>query len=325
MRPFAYTRTASSSAAVATVTADRDAKFLAGGTNLIDLMKDTVEAPALLVDINALPFGDIVERRTFVRIGALARMSDTADHPAVVRIAPAVAEALLASASPQLRNAATIGGNLMQRTRCAYFRDIATACNKREPGRGCAAIDGINRQHAVLGGSRDCICVHPSDMAVALLAVDAIVRTRGPRGERAIPIAAFHALPGDTPQIETVLEHGELIVAVDIPISRLASTSTYVKVRDRASYEFALVSVGAALSVRDGKIADARLGLGGIAPKPWRALASERALIGVAPSAAAFERAAEIAVGGAHGFGHNDFKIPLVKRLIVKSLASVAA
>ena len=325
MRPFAYARAETPAEALATVGRDRGAKYLAGGTNVLDLMKDTVEAPTLLVDINALPYAEIVDMPTYVRIGALARMSDTADHAAVKRVAPAVSEALLQSASPQLRNAASIGGNLMQRTRCTYFRDVANACNKREPGKGCAAIDGINRAHAVLGGSADCICVHPSDMAVALLTTDALVHTRGPLGERTIPIADFHTLPGRTPNVETVLAHGELIYAIDLPASPLAARSRYVKVRDRASYEFALVSVAAALDVRDGKVADARIGLGGVAPVPWRAREAERSLIGVAPTNAAFERAAAIAVRDARGYGHNDFKIGLVKRTIVKTLAAVNA
>ena len=325
MRPFSYARADTPAAALATVVPNHGAKYLAGGTNVIDLMKDTVETPTTLVDINALPFSEIVEHPTFLRIGSLARMSDTADHPAVRRLAPGLSRALLESASPQLRNAATIGGNLMQRTRCTYFRDVATACNKRAPGRGCAAIGGLNRQHAVLGGSPACICVHPSDFAVALLVADALVRTRGPHGERAIPIAAFHTLPGETPNVETVLDHGELITAVDVPVSKLASNSHYVKVRDRASYEFALVSTAAALDVRGGTIADARLGLGGVAPVPWRAREAERALIGHAPTAATFERAATVALRDARGYGHNDFKIALARRTIARALAAANA
>jgi xanthine dehydrogenase YagS FAD-binding subunit len=323
MHPFAYARAETIADAISTHATAHDAAYLAGGTNVIDLMKDTVATPSLLVDINALPLGGVDEHPTFVRVGALARMSDTADHPAVKRAAPAVSEALLLSASAQLRNAASIGGNLMQRTRCPYFRDVANACNKRDPGKGCAAIAGLNRQHAILGGSHDCICVHPSDMAVALLTTDALVKTRGPHGERSIAIDRFHTLPGDTPNVETVLAHGELIAAIDLPISALSKKSRYLKVRDRASYEFALVSVAAALDVRAGTIADARIGLGGVAPIPWRARAAERALIGSAPTKAAFERAAEIAVRDARGYGHNDFKIELVRRTIVKTLALV--
>jgi len=325
MRPFAYARTGSAAAAIAMVANDPGARYLAGGTNILDLMKETVETPEVLVDINALPYAEIVEQPTFVRIGALARMSDTADHPALKRSVPAVSEALLLSASPQLRNAASIGGNLMQRTRCPYFRDVATACNKRKPGLGCAAIAGVNRQHAILGASEACICVHPSDFAVALLTTDALVRAHGPQGDRVIPIAEFHTLPGHTPNVETVLERGELIYAVDIPRSPLAARSRYLKVRDRASYEFALVSVAAALEIRNGKIADARLGLGGVAPVPWRARDAERSLIAAAPSRSAFERAAEIAVRDARGYGYNDFKIALVKATIVKNLTALAA
>jgi xanthine dehydrogenase YagS FAD-binding subunit len=325
MRPFKYARTDSAGTAIAAVGRDSDARFLAGGTNVLDLMKDTVETPSLLVDINALPYAAISEGPAYVRIGALARMSETADHAAVKRVAPAVSEALLVSASAQLRNAASIGGNLMQRTRCTYFRDVATACNKRSPGNGCAALGGENRMHAVLGWSERCICVHPSDFAVALLATDALVRTRGPRGERTIPIADFHTVPGDTPQIETVLEHGELITAVDIPVTALAASSRYLKIRDRWSYEFALVSVAAALAIENGKIREARLGLGGVAPAPWRAREAEQSLVGSAPTSAAFERAASLALSDARGHGHNDFKIPLAQRAVVRAFAQVVA
>jgi xanthine dehydrogenase YagS FAD-binding subunit len=325
MRPFKYARTDSAATAIATVARDSDARFIAGGTNVLDLMKDTVETPSLLVDINTLPFTAISEHANFVRIGALARMSDTADHAAVKRAAPAVSEALLLSASAQLRNAASIGGNLMQRTRCAYFRDVATACNKRAPGNGCSALEGENRMHAVLGGSVHCICVHPSDFAVALLTTDALIRTRGPLGERTIPIADFHTLPGDTPQIETILHHGELITSVDVPTSALAASSRYIKIRDRWSYEFALVSIAAAVTVEHGTIREARLGLGGVAPAPWRAREAEQSLIGSAPSEAAFERAATIALAHAKGYGQNDFKIRLAKRAVVRALAKVVA
>ncbi len=325
MRPFAYASTDSPASAIATVARDSDARFIAGGTNVLDLMKDTVETPSLLVDINALPFAAITEHANFVRVGALARMSDTADHAAVKRAAPAVSESLLLSASAQLRNAASIGGNLMQRTRCAYFRDVATACNKRAPGNGCAALEGENRMHAVLGGSEHCICVHPSDFAVALLTTDALVRTRGPRGERTIAIADFHTLPGDTPQIETILQHGELITSIDIPTSPLAASSRYTKIRDRSSYEFALVSVAAALVVERGTIREARLGLGGVAPAPWRAREAERSLVGSPPTPEAFERAATLALAGSRGRAHNEYKIRLAKRAVVRTLAKVIA
>ena len=325
MRPFQFAKTDSPASAIATVARDSDARFIAGGTNVLDLMKDTVETPSLLVDINALPYGAIHEHAGFVRIGSLARMSDTADDAAVKRAAPAVSEALLLSASAQLRNAASIGGNLMQRTRCTYFRDVATACNKRAPGNGCAALEGENRMHAVLGGSERCICVHPSDFAVALLTTDAVVRTRGPRGERAIAIADFHTLPGETPQIETILQHGELITSIDIPTSPLAASSRYIKIRDRSSYEFALVSVAAAYVVRGGTIREARLGLGGVAPVPWRAREAERSLIGSAATLTSFERAASLAIAGARGHGHNDYKIRLAQRAVVRTLAKVIA
>ena len=325
MRPFSYVAASDASVAFDAVAREPDAKFVAGGTNLIDLMKDEVERPSLLVDINALPYGRIEARDGELRIGSLARMSDVADHPAVREGAPAVSQALLASASAQLRNAASIGGNLMQRTRCAYFRDTATPCNKRATGEGCAALEGVNRLHAVLGGSRQCICTHASDLAVALVALDAVVHAGRRGSSRTIPLAEFYHLPGTTPERETALEANELIVAVDVPRSAAAGRSTYVKVRDRASYEFALVSVAAALHVEGGTIRDARLALGGVAPIPWRARAAERTLVGVAPSAQAFARAAEVALDGARGHGRNDFKIPLARRAVVRALTQVSA
>jgi xanthine dehydrogenase YagS FAD-binding subunit len=325
MRPFSYARATSPDAAIAQVAGRRDARFIAGGTNILDLMKDDVERPTLLVDINALPFAAIEAGPSALRIGALARMSDTADHPDVVRYAPAVSQALLLSASAQLRNAASIGGNLMQRTRCAYFRDVAGACNKRAPGEGCAALGGVNRLHAILGGSSNCICTHASDLAVALVALDAAVLTRGPKGNRTIPLTEFYRLPGATPQIETQLQPGELIVGVDVPRSAAAARSQYLKIRDRKSYEFALVSVAAALEVEAGVVRDARLALGGVAPIPWRARAAERSLVGGAASADAFARAAQIALDGARGHGENDFKIPLAQRAIARALTAASA
>jgi xanthine dehydrogenase YagS FAD-binding subunit len=325
MRPFSYTAARESNAAIASVAGHAGARFLAGGTNLIDLMKDDVERPTLLVDINALPYSAIETTPDRVRIGALARMSDVADHASVVRDTPAVSQALLLSASAQLRNAASIGGNLMQRTRCAYFRDVAVACNKRTPGEGCAAIGGVNRLHAVLGGSDHCICVHASDLAVALVALDATLHAHGPKGERTIPLRDFYALPGATPQRETALAPGELIVAVDVPRSPAAANSHYLKIRDRASYEFALVSVAAGLEVTGGVIRDARIALGSVAPIPWRARAAEIALQGAAPSPEAFKRAAQLALQGARGQGMNDFKIALAQRAVVRALTMVAA
>jgi len=325
MRPFSYTAVREPNAAIASVAGRAGARYLAGGTNLIDLMKDDVERPTLLVDINALPFSAIETTPERVRIGALARMSDVADHPGVIRDLPSVSQALLLSASAQLRNAASIGGNLMQRTRCAYFRDVAVACNKRAPGEGCAAIGGVNRLHAVLGGSDHCICVHASDLAVALVALDATLHAHGPKGERTIPLRDFYALPGATPEHETALTPGELIVAVDVPRSPAAANSHYLKIRDRASYEFALVSVAAGLELAGGVIREARIALGGVAPIPWRARAAEASLQGAAPSPQAFARAAELALQGARGQGLNDFKIALARRAVVRALSTVSA
>jgi xanthine dehydrogenase YagS FAD-binding subunit len=325
MRPFSYERSSNVAEAVAIVASDRNARFIAGGTNLLDLMKETVEAPNLIVDINRLLLEPIEATPHGVRIGALARMSDTADHPLVKNIAPAVSEALLASASPQLRNMASIGGNLMQRTRCTYFRDVTRACNKRSPGKGCSAVGGDNRRHAVLGAADNCICTHPSDLAVALLAADAVVETQGTHGKRAIPIRDFHVLPQANPTIETVLEHGELITGVLVPASTLAAKSRYLKLRDRASFEFALVSVAASLEVADGTIRSARVALGGVAPIPWRSLEAEAALVGRAASRATFGAAADAAMATAVAREHNGFKIGMTKRAIVRALEGVAA
>jgi xanthine dehydrogenase YagS FAD-binding subunit len=325
MRPFSYERSSNVAEAVALVAGDQNARFIAGGTNLLDLMKETVEAPNLVVDINRLLLEPIEAMPHGVRIGALARMSDTADHPLVKQIAPAVSEALLASASPQLRNMASIGGNLMQRTRCSYFRDVTRACNKRSPGRGCSAVGGENRRHAVLGAADNCICTHPSDLAVALLAVDAVVETQGLHGKREIPIGEFYVLPKANPMVETVLEHGELITGLVIPASRLASKSRYLKLRDRASFEFALVSVAASLEVVDGTIRSARIALGGVAPKPWRSLEAEAALVGKPANAATFSAAAEAAMATAVAREQNAFKIGMTTRAIVRALQGVSA
>ncbi len=325
MRPFAYARATSADEAIATVAPDTAARYIAGGTNIVDLMFDIVETPKLIVDINALPFAAIERQADFVRIGALARMSDTADNKDVRAVAPFVAQALEASASAQLRNAATIGGNLLQRTRCPYFRDITQACNKREPGSGCSALHGENRMHAIVGASENCIATHPSDLAVALLASDAVVRTRGPQGERTIPMRDFYVRPLQDPRIETALRHGELITAVDVPSAPVLANSQYLKVRDRQSYEFALVSVALALEVASGIVRDARLAMGGVGTIPWRSAEAERALIGSAPSRAALERAADIALRDAVGRGHNDFKISLAKRAVAAAFSKVAA
>jgi xanthine dehydrogenase YagS FAD-binding subunit len=323
MHPFSYSTASDAAEAIATVTRNTQSSFIAGGTNLLDLMKQGVSKPSQVVDINVLPLTQVEARKGGVRIGALARMSDVAQDPVIRQGYSAISEALLASASPQLRNMASIGGNLMQRTRCAYFRDTAFPCNKRSPGSGCPAIVGENRMHAILGTSEQCIATHPSDLAVALVALDAVVRVQGSKGERSIPIADFHLLPGKTPEQETALAHGELIIAIDVPASPLAVRSHYLKVRDRASYEFALVSVSAALNIEGGIIRAARVALGGVGTKPWRALVAEEALQGKPVSKVAFIAAANAAMQNAQPRQHNAFKIELAKRALVRALATV--
>jgi xanthine dehydrogenase YagS FAD-binding subunit len=325
VRPVAYARATDSAAAIALVGSDPHAQFIAGGTNVIDLMKDDVARPSTLVDITRLPLGEIAVSATSVRIGALARMSQVADHPALQHALPAIVQALNESASPQLRNMATIGGNVMQRTRCAYFRDASQPCNKRSPGAGCAAIGGVNRMHSVIGTSPHCICAHASDLAVALLMADAVVHARGARGERRIALADFYLLPGNTPQIETVLERGELIEAIEVPLSAVARRSVYLKVRDRRQYEFALVSVAAGLDIAGGTIRAARVVLGGVAPKPWRAHDVETHLVGKPANAQTYAAAAAYASMGMHGFGENDFKVPLAGRAVARALAMAEA
>jgi xanthine dehydrogenase YagS FAD-binding subunit len=302
------------------------ARFLAGGTNLLDLMKGHVEQPLRVVDINRLPLSAILELPGGgLRLGALARNSDTADHALVRERYPLLAQALLAGASPQLRNMASAGGNLMQRTRCHYFYDAAfPACNKRDPGSGCAALQGHNRIHAIFGASDQCIAVHPSDMAVALVALDAVVEVRGPAGPRRIPVADFHRLPHRTPQRDTSLEPDELIVAIDLPPSPFSAHSHYLKVRDRASYAFALVSVAAALDVADGRVRDARIVLGGVAHKPWRAQAAEQQLIGRPPGEASIDAAAGEAIRDARPHRDNAFKVPLARQAVARALRSAA-
>lgn len=281
MKPFSYTRAVEAEAAIWQLARDRTAKFLGGGTNLVDLMKEGVEQPARLVDINRLPLAEIEELpQGGVRSGALARNNDTANHLLIRKRYPVLSQAFLAGASPQLRNRATVGGNLMQRTGCYYFTNTAMPCNKREPGSGCAAIKSYNRIHAILGTSEQCIATHPSDMCVALAMLDAVIQVQGANGERQIPMREFHHLPGDTPHIETSLQAGELITAVDLPAMPFAHQSHYLKLRDRTSYAFALVSVAAALDIKQGKILQARLAMGGVAHKPWRALEAEQILVG---------------------------------------------
>lgn len=297
---------------------------MAGGTTLIDLIKLHVEKPAHLVDVTGLPLAQISDLPGGgVRIGALVKNSDLAHDARIQKSYPVLSEALLSGASPQLRNMATTAGNLMQRTRCYYFRDTATACNKREPGSGCSAIDGYNRIHAVLGTSGKCIAAHPSDMCVAMAALDAQIRVQGPRGERVIPLTEFYIPYGEDPARETVLEHGELITAVDLPALPFAARSHYLKVRDRASYAFALASAAVALDVQGGKIAQARIALGGVGTKPWRSLDAEKALAGRAPGPDAYRAAAEAALKGAKGYKDNGFKVELAKRTVVRCLTIV--
>src|ERR1700730_6827606 len=320
MIPFEYAKARSETEALERGAGPR-AAFVAGGTTLIDLMKLNVMLPTALVDINDLPLNNIEALPDGgLRVGTMVRNSDLAHHDAVAKHFPLLSQALLSGASPQLRNMATTGGNLMQRTRCYYFRDTAYACNKRQPGSGCAAIDGFNRIHAVLGGSDQCIATHPSDMAVALVALDAVVHIKGTGGERKVSAAEFHLLPGKTPHLETVVQPGELITYVTIPSSPFAGHSAYVKLRDRASYEFALASAGAALELRGNRIHSARLVLGGVATKPWRSSAAGHVLTGATADGKTFLAAAEAAMESATPHRCNAFKIELAKRAIVRAL-----
>jgi xanthine dehydrogenase YagS FAD-binding subunit len=327
VNPFTYARATDAQAAINGVAANPRAKFLGGGTNLVDLMKMGVEQPAQLVDINRLPLTRVEElpNNGGVRIGALVRNSDLAENDLIKSRYPLLSEALLSGASPQLRNLATTGGNLLQRTRCYYFYDPAfPMCNKRAPGSGCGALEGYNRIHAILGQSEQCIATHPSDMCVALAALEAVVRVQGPQGERTIAFEDFHRLPGDTPNVETSLQPNELIMAVDLPPLRFAQRSHYLKVRDRASYAFALVSVAAALEMDGGTIKTARLALGGVAHKPWRARKAEQALAGKSPNEQSFRAAAETELANAKGYKYNAFKIELARRAIIQALSTVA-
>lgn len=324
MVPFRYERGSDIARVVASANGDPSAEFLAGGTDMLQLLKDDVRRPSRLIDLTALQGLDKIEvGAQGLRFGALVKMADAADHPAVRENYPVIAEALLASASPQIRNMATIGGNLLQRTRCVYFRDHGTACNKREPGSGCGALHGENRLHAVLGGGDHCIATHPSDLAVALVALDAMVVTERQGGGRRIPIDGFHLLPGTTPQRETALDPGELIVAVEVPALPYGHRSHYLKVRDRASFEFALASAAVAADVENGRIREARVALGGIATKPWRAREAEQALMGRPFAAASFESAAAQALATAQPAEHNKYKIPLAQRTLVRALSSL--
>ena len=324
MNVFRYERATDAAGAIAAASAP-GAVYLGGGTNLVDLMKLGVATPTALVDVTRLPFNSIdVLADGGVRIGAMVRNSDLAADRTIRTHYPVLAQALLAGASGQLRNLATTGGNLLQRTRCVYFQDVTKPCNKREPGSSCPARDGYHRTLAILGASSSCIATHPSDMAVALAALDATILVEGPDGERTIPVVDFHRLPGDEPQRDTVLEPGELITAVELAPSRLAQRSKYRKVRDRASYAFALVSVAAVIDIVDGRIADVRIALGGVAHKPWRAFHAEAELRGAMPDERAFRHAAETELAAAQTLPENGFKVALARNVIVRTLLDLA-
>jgi xanthine dehydrogenase YagS FAD-binding subunit len=319
MKPFSYVRPADARAAIAAAGAS-GASFLAGGTTLIDLMRLEVMSPTQVIDLGPLPLTAIERHGDGIRIGAMARNSDVASHPLVAERYPLLAQALLAGASQQVRNMATVGGNLLQRTRCPYFRDLAVACNKRAPGTGCSALDGFTRSHAILGTSASCIATHPSDMCVALAALDAVVHTRNAGRERKIPIAELHTLPGDHPEVENVLEQGELITGIELAASPFAAHARYVKVRDRAAFAFALASAAVGIDVAEGRIRAARVALGGVATRPWRAVEAEQALVGQAPGRQVFERAAAAAIVDPRPRRDNAFKVGLAKRTIVRAL-----
>jgi xanthine dehydrogenase YagS FAD-binding subunit len=321
VRPFRYERAGDAAAAVALLAGSPGARFLGGGTNLVDLMRLGVEEPDLLVDVTGLPYDRIEETAGGgLRIGAAVRNSDLASDRLVRERYPVLTEALLDGASGQLRNLATVGGNLLQRTRCPYFQDVTKPCNKRDPGSGCPAREGEHRNLAILGWSERCVATHPSDMAVALAALDAVVQVEGARGARSIPLTDLHRLPGEEPQHDTVLERGELITVVELPALELARRSRYVKVRERASFAFALVSVAAALDVEDGTVRDVRVALGGVAHKPWRATRAEATLRGAPATGESFARAADAELAQARPLRDNAYKLPLARNLLVRTL-----
>jgi xanthine dehydrogenase YagS FAD-binding subunit len=327
MKPFTYKRPATVEEAIGEFQSSAGARFIGGGTNLVDLMKMGVEQPATLVDINALPMRTIEEHEGGIRLGALASNTSVANNMLVRTRYPVLSQAIVQGASQQLRNMATTGGNPLQRTRCYYFYDPSYAeCNKRVPGSGCAALKGYNRIHAILGASEQCIATHPSDMCVALTALDAMVNVQGPKGARAIPMTEFHRLPGTTPQVETNLQPGELITSIDLPAIPYSTRSYYLKIRDRRSYAFALVSVAAVVDTDEsGKIREARIALGGVAHKPWRATKAEKALVGKKLEGQNLREAAEAELRDAKGYEHNAFKIELAKRSIVRAVTTAAA
>lgn len=326
MYPFSYVKAKTSKEAIASITANSNAKFIGGGTNLVDLMKMNIEMPQQLIDITSL---DLKKVETLsngnIKIGALVRNSDLSYDETIITKYPMLSKALLAGASAQLRNMATTGGNVLQRTRCSYFYDTAMPCNKREPGSGCSAIKGYNRMHAILGVSDKCIATHPSDMCVALAALDAIVHVESTAGERTINFLDFHLLPGETPEKENVLQPGELITAIEIPFLSFAKNSTYIKVRDRHSYEFALTSAAVALDVSNGTIQNVRIVLGGVGTKPWRAKEAEQSLINKKATTDNFKAAADIALKDAVTHKYNAFKPELAKRTIISALQSIAS
>jgi xanthine dehydrogenase YagS FAD-binding subunit len=318
MIPFGFQKVTTTQDAIAA--ARSGGRYIAGGTTLIDLMREEVERPERLIDINALPLNQVrIDGNTLV-IGALARMSDVAAHPEVQRLQPLIAETLIEGASPQLRNMASIGGNLMQRVRCPYFRMLDAPCNKRSPGSGCSALEGLNGGHAILGTSESCVATHPSDLAVSLVALGATMRVRGPRGERSFAVEDLYRLPQNTPHLEHSLRPGELILEVRVPVGPWSRTARYLKVRDRSSYEFALVSAAAALQIDNGVIRAARIACGGVGTRPWRMKAVEAALVGQRAQRSAFEAAAQRATAGARPLSGNQFKVELLPRTIVRAL-----
>lgn len=324
MIQFQYVRTSTPKAAIDAVSKAQNARFIAGGTNLVDLMKRDIMTPEKLVDINNIPLKSIEQQGNKIVIGALALNSQVADSKLIQEKFPLLSQSLNAGASAQIRNMATVGGNMMQRTRCNYFYDTAMPCNKREPGSGCGALEGFNRMHAIFGTNEKCIAVHPSDMCIALVALDAVVLASGPKGERRIPFSEFHRLPGDNPEKDNNLMENELITAIEIPDNAFNKNVHYLKIRDRASYAFAVVSVAAALHIENNTIKDARLAMGGVSHKPWRLVEAEKALIGKPANEETFRNAAQIAMQGAKAFKYNAFKLKLGSNTIVQALKNAA-
>ncbi|ORE93295.1 xanthine dehydrogenase family protein subunit M [Aurantimonas sp. 22II-16-19i] len=323
MREFTYLRASNVAAALNTARADGGSRYLGGGTNLVDLMRENIETPDTLIDVSCLSSAITVDDDSRIMIGAAATNTAVAEHPLIRQHHPMLSRAILSGASGQIRNMATVGGNLLQRTRCLYFYDDAARCNKRLPGDGCDAVDGFNRMHAIFGATPSCVATHPSDMCVALAALDAVVHIKGYDGARTVPLVDFHRLPGESPDVETILADGELITAVELPPPPPRAIATYRKVRDRASYAFALVSVAALIQVEDGRIVSARLALGGVAHKPWRAHLAEQVLEGAPVNAATFGTAAAAAIADARALKDNEFKIELAKNTVFAVLTQL--